>query len=123
MANEKYKAISRNGEVRSERRILMESIIGRRLAFDEVVHHIDGDKSNNDPNNLMIVSRREHALIHREQIDRSKPVLQIKGGAVVSRFPSARAASNETKAAYQNICKCCRGLRKTAGGFGWRYAE
>ena len=47
MANEKYKAISRNGEVRSERRILMESIIGRRLAFDEVVHHIDGDKSNN----------------------------------------------------------------------------
>ena len=123
MANEQYKAINRDGEVRSEHRIIMERIIGRRLSYNEVVHHIDGDKDNNDPANLMVVTRREHALIHRSQIDRSKPVLQIKDGIIISRFSSARAASKETGASYQNIYKCCRGIRKTAGGYGWRYAE
>lgn len=123
MANEQYKAINKNGEVRSEHRIIMEHIIGRRLSFDEVVHHIDGDKHNNDPTNLMVVTRKEHALIHKRQIDRSKPILQIKNGEIINRFPSARAASKETGASYQNIYKCCRGIRKTAGGYGWRYAE
>lgn len=123
MANKQYKAINRNGEVRSEHRIIMERIIGRRLSFDEVVHHIDGDKSNNNPDNLMVVTRREHAFIHREQIDKSKPVVQIKDGVIVNRFPSARSASKETGANYQNIYKCCRGMRKTAGGYSWRYAE
>lgn len=123
MANKLYKAINRNGEVRSEHRIIMERIIGRRLSFDEVVHHIDGDKSNNSPDNLMVVSRREHALIHKDQIDRSKPVLQIKDGIIINRFPSARAASHETGIGYQNIYKCCRCIRKTAGGYCCRYAQ
>jgi len=123
MANKLYKAINKNGEVRSEHRIVMERILGRRLSFNEVVHHIDGDKNNNSPDNLMVVTRQEHALIHKEQIDRSKPVLQIREGVVVKKFPSARAASRDTGISYQNIYKCCRCIRKTAGGFNWRYAE
>jgi hypothetical protein len=45
-------------------RFLMEQHIGRRLRPKEIVHHIDGDKFNNDITNLQIVTRAEHARIH-----------------------------------------------------------
>jgi hypothetical protein len=31
---------------------------------DEVVHHIDGDHSNNDPENLVIMKRSQHSRLH-----------------------------------------------------------
>ena len=35
-----------------EHRLVMEAMIGRYLERDEVVHHRDGNKQNNDPSNL-----------------------------------------------------------------------
>jgi hypothetical protein len=43
----------------------MEARIGRRLLQDEVVHHIDGDPSNNSPNNLALMTRSGHSRHHR----------------------------------------------------------
>lgn len=37
-----------------EHRLVMESHLGRYLTKDEVVHHIDGDKQNNDISNLQL---------------------------------------------------------------------
>ena len=45
----------------SNYRIVAERQVGRQLSSDEIVHHIDGDSHNNNPSNLEIVSRREHA--------------------------------------------------------------
>lgn len=119
-----YKSIKIGKTVKTEHRLIMESILGRELSADEIVHHIDGNKWNNDPDNLMVVTRKEHALIHREEINRSKPVLQLDSNEnVVKEWPSARAAYRETNISYQNIHKCCRGKRKTAGGYIWRYAQ
>lgn len=42
----------------------MEQVLGRALSSDEIVHHIDGNKRSNDPSNLQIVTRSEHARIH-----------------------------------------------------------
>lgn len=47
--------------------VLMESRLGRRLLPDEHVHHIDGDRSNNDINNLALVTRSGHARLHRRE--------------------------------------------------------
>jgi HNH endonuclease/Homeodomain-like domain len=41
-------------------RLIMEKTLGRPLGSDEIVRHRDGDLLNNDPDNLIIVSREEH---------------------------------------------------------------
>lgn len=51
---------------RHTHRIVAEQKLGRPLRKGEVVHHIDGNKRNNDPDNLMIFgSQAEHARWHK----------------------------------------------------------
>lgn len=50
---------------RSQHRVVAESMIGRQLGRDEVVHHIDHDRSNNDPSNLVVMTLSEHTRLHR----------------------------------------------------------
>jgi len=46
-------------------RQIAEQILGRPLRTGEVVHHIDGNKLNNDPTNIQVLpSQSEHARIH-----------------------------------------------------------
>jgi hypothetical protein len=47
-----------------EHRVIAEQMSGRKLLRNEHVHHIDGDKHNNDPSNLMILSASDHAKLH-----------------------------------------------------------
>lgn len=49
---------------RHEHRVVAEKKIGRLLASDEIVHHVDGDKQNNSPENLEVMSQNEHARLH-----------------------------------------------------------
>ena len=45
----------------AEHRLVLEKVLGRYLMPYEVVHHIDGNKLNNHPNNLeLFVSNAEH---------------------------------------------------------------
>lgn len=53
---------------RHTHRIVAEELLGRALRPGEVVHHIDGNKRNNTPENLMVFpSQREHARWHQAQ--------------------------------------------------------
>ena len=45
-------------------RIVMENSIGRVLSTDEVVHHKDENKKNNNLNNLEVLSRAAHQRLH-----------------------------------------------------------
>lgn len=47
-----------------QHREVMEEHIGRELREDEVVHHVDENKLNNQPDNLQIMSREEHSRLH-----------------------------------------------------------
>jgi len=51
------------GYVRSHRLVMGEKI-GRRLTPKEYVHHINGDKEDNRPENLQIMSPSEHCKHH-----------------------------------------------------------
>lgn len=57
---------------RSEHVVLIEQRIGRRILPDEVVHHIDGDRSNNSIDNLALMTRAAHARLHRREEALSK---------------------------------------------------
>lgn len=48
-----------------EHRVVAKQKLGRELLPGEVVHHIDGNKRNNAPDNLMVFSsQKEHAAYH-----------------------------------------------------------
>ena len=60
-----YIRIRRNNKYIAEHRLLMEEKIGRTLDKNEIVHHIDGDRANNNINNLILCkSISEHRKIH-----------------------------------------------------------
>jgi hypothetical protein len=46
--------------------LIASDVLGKSLPLGAVVHHIDGDKTNNSKNNLIICqNERYHQLIHR----------------------------------------------------------
>lgn len=112
------------------------------------VHHKDCNPSNNNPYNLVCLTREEHNRIHREMGQRigernpfygkhhtqqnivkisrklRKPIIQMAiDGTEIMGWLSAAECQKETRMFSTAILACCRGVRKTAYGFRWRYAS
>jgi len=47
-----------------EHRVVAEQIIGRRLLKDEIVHHKNGIRWDNSPENLEVMDKREHGKLN-----------------------------------------------------------
>lgn len=61
-----YVIISRDGKKIMEHVAIAERALGRTMPLGAVVHHVDEDRSNNAPNNLVICpDDNYHQLIHR----------------------------------------------------------
>jgi transposase len=65
-----YKTIQVEGKQVRLHRFLMEKKLGRKLTFDEVVHHINGNKHDNRVENLEVLSRGDHLRLHPEVRDK-----------------------------------------------------
>ena len=63
-------------------------------------------------------------LSEEHKLKLSKKILQYtKSGEFIKEWVSAIEAARELGIARSNICKCCKGERKSAGGYVWRYAS
>lgn len=54
-------------------RVLMENKLGRLLSYNELVHHKDGNKSNDSIENLDVISRGDHTVLHMMRGDNVPP--------------------------------------------------
>lgn len=59
-----YKWVQVKGRKIAEHRLIMEQHLGRKLDPSEEIHHINRNRLDNRIENLVVVGRREHALIH-----------------------------------------------------------
>lgn len=60
----------RTHKVTSYPRFIMSNYLGRTLRPDEQIHHMDKDPTNNDVDNLLVLPRELHDLMHEQ--DRRK---------------------------------------------------
>ena len=63
-----------------EHRYVMSETLGRPLLAEEDVHHIDGNKTNNHPDNLEVLSRGEHTRRH----NRRKTIVRGPDGRITA---------------------------------------
>jgi hypothetical protein len=52
---------------RHQHDVIMEEHIGRKLLFNECVHHIDRNRKNNDFKNLRLMTKIEHSRLHAKE--------------------------------------------------------
>lgn len=60
-----YVLVTIDGEQILEHRVVAEKSLGRKLRPDEIVHHINKNKTDNTPSNLMVMTRAEHIREHK----------------------------------------------------------
>lgn len=69
-------------------------------------------------------TRKKMSEAQLNRPDHSKWVIKLSlNNEILHFYPSISQAERETGINHANISTCCRGERKSAGGFTWKYAE
>lgn len=90
------------------------------------INHKDEDKSNNSLDNLEWCTHRYNLNYGthnaRANETRKKPISQYsRNGEFIRNWDSVTDIHRETGIDMGHITACCRGTRKTAGNYRWKY--
>lgn len=99
--------------------LVMETWGQKEISSNQVVNHIDGDKTNNNLSNLEVCSKSENALHSCYTLKHNiKPVIQIKDNENIE-YPSISEAARQLNItnsaivyALKNNTKCCQSYWK-----------
>ena len=93
----------------------------RRLHFKGIPRSEEHKKAISDAKKGVPLSE-DHKKSISEAL--SKKIMQLtKSGEFIREWPSLREAERELGIAKSNICSCCNGKLKSAGGYVWKYPE
>jgi len=67
-------------------RLIFEDYHNCTLDKNDVIHHIDGDKMNNHPTNLICMSKNAHALIHNYNEDHNSYNNNVPSGEILLKL-------------------------------------
>lgn len=97
---------------------LMEEHLGRKLAEDEEVHHIDGNPENNELNNLELVKHGEHQRFHNPRRYKDKIVVcEVCGASFLWVAWKQSDYKRDIKIGRNRIISCSRKCSSTVGRY------
>ena len=128
-----YKGVFFNGKNHYVHRLVAECFC-EKPSGSEIIDHIDGNKKNNNANNLRWVNYSENLkyafeqglrprtnkalLEHRKRT--SKRVAQYLNGIKIAEYESIAQASRENGLFQSNVSRAVNGKSRTSGGYEWR---
>lgn len=96
--------------------LIAEEQLGRYLFPEEVVHHIDGDKTNNDPTNLMVFhTKADHTSFHVNGCDFNTITL-LSDGSWISNVLTTRCpiCGGEKSTKAKTCIKCYKRINNVS---------
>lgn len=110
--------------------LVMDAFVGKPDEKQEI-DHIDGNRANNNINNLRYVSHIENlanptTLARRLNSQRSSCVAQVsKDGIILCIYPSIHRAELETGISRKQISSVAKGKNhyNTEGGYKWQFVQ
>lgn len=93
-----YETKTEGGRTRPAHDVLMEEILGRPLKKNEVVHHLNGEKRDNRPENLQVMDRGEHTRMHREGVSPNAETLEKLRRAKAGKINANRKVEKDVVA-------------------------
>lgn len=92
---------------------------------NNIINHKNSNKKDNRLDNLEECDYSYnliYAYYNGERKLKSVNQYSICGG-LINTFLTGKEASEKTGISASSICNCCKGKRKTAGGYRWKYVE
>ena len=116
------------GYVKKGHRLVAEAFIPNPDNLPQV-NHKDENPTNNYVENLEWCTAKYNCqygtrgkrISEKLSISLRKPIKQIENNKVVKIWNSAKEVEEQLNIDRGNICRCLKGIRKTAGGYRWEY--
>lgn len=104
-----------DGSSKKEHIDIMERHIGRKLYDNEVVHHKDHNRSNNNINNLVLMTKSEHSSLHRRE------ELALKQMPFNSKNMKSYAKGKKGELELMHILRDEYGYKSVSRGYVWNH--